>query len=792
MRSSVSLPFFVLFFCFLGNLATNPQWSSQLDDISHVFRAVLFFLSFGMFIYFFDKPLFKKTKALKIIILFWIFFWFFNITGMLVKIFNSEIRFEAVLFYTDYINIFMMSALISIYVIKIISKKDPENLPKFSTPVVLSCIIVFTGITTATLYLHGNIILSVINAAMFILNYFTLATILSSKIRTLVRRNYTTASFILLLNSSFHITFFLRSKMNTDNFYYFIFQILVFFLVASQVYMDSLHRFRSVKKISLQLANKLGDLTVRHLEAHRAQKAKETFLATMSHEIRTPVNGIIGNAELFELTKIDQDQRRLLNMIKTSAGNLTLLVDDVLDLPDLVMGRFHIDKKPVSLMGLLESVIDVLTPRSFEKNLDLTYFVDPLAPEYILGDKKRIGQIILNLANNALKFTEKGEVFLGISVLNPDNLDGTAELVFEVKDTGPGIPEDRLNRLFKAYVQTDASVARVYGGTGLGLAISKQLVEKMEGTIGVESKEGEGSRFFFQASFQTEGTQKISDIYPNPAPHCKKVLFLSKNPTLRKIVTHYFEHWSLEVTATDDCSAVLSDFQNGKFDFALLDLSSLEASSCEDVLKKNARSRKNKTPTGALTIMGKKSLQEMEKLVDVVLMKPVKIKHLVSATHKLDALQHKGKIEKQLKENHKMEEKNEQKQSTGDKSHMTILVVEDNQVNQKLILSLIKKLGYQSALAENGQISVDMTEADDYDLVLMDLQMPVMDGLTASRNIVANFEKSGRKKPFIVALTANVMMGDKEKCLDAGMDDYLTKPIQMKVLDEVLKKWLGE
>ncbi len=426
--------------------------------------------------------------------------------------------------------------------------------------------------------------------------------------------------------------------------------ILLTLLLFLRIYFKILQKFKNMKKDSLQLAKKIGELTALHIQANHSQAAKENFLATMSHEIRTPIHGIIGNSELFELTKIDEDQKKLLNMIQTSASNLMLLVDDILELPNLVLGKYTIQSKPFTMIEMIQNVIDVLTPMSLEKGLNLTSFIDPAISESILGDKKKIGQIFLNLANNALKFTAKGEVYLGVTLLGHFIESKEVELLFEVRDTGPGIPAEKLKRLFQAYVQTDASVSRLYGGTGLGLVISQQLAEKMGGKLWVESVVGQGSRFLFQAKFKTQETQKkIKDLAQSPDKIFEKLFLQNKH---------------------------------------------------------------------------------------------------------------------------------------------SILVVEDNQVNQKLILNLLKKLGYNTALAENGQIAVDMTEANNYSLILMDLQMPVMDGLSATKNILFNFKKNGRKQPIIVALTANAMQGDKEKCLGAGMDDYMAKPILLKQLDDTIKKWL--
>ncbi len=545
--------------------------------------------------------------------------------------------------------------------------------------------------------------------------------------------------------------------------------------------------FNKIHEISINLARKMGELSLMHIEAQKSEIAKENFLATMSHEIRTPVNGIIGHAELLSGTEISEEQQRLLSMITISSNNLMKLINEVLDLPNLISGQVILSKEVIDVSNLVESVIDVVSPKSFEKGLDLTYFIEPSVPQEFIGDQKRIGQILLNLCNNALKFTTKGEVFIGVTQI--DQVDENhVELLFEVKDTGIGIPTNKIKMLFKAYSQTDASISRKFGGTGLGLAISAQLIELMKGKIWVESIVGKGTRFLFTLNCEipTEFSPPKFEVNHLNGLKC---LVISENPTMRYILARRFRQWKMQtkiVSKFEDAQHIIGIEE---FRILIVDIVS-ESKKANMFLKVNQINPTGRIPSIALISLGKNATPDLHLIANETITKPLKTEILAKTISKIVNIREIPKntpltihpqndIQSTLINNLIPIEK---------AKTLKILVAEDNPVNQKLIMSVLKKMGFDAKLVENGRLAVEEEEKQQYDLILMDLQMPDMDGLNATKNIIINARK--RMRPKIIALTANAMPGDKEKCLDAGMDDYISKPIQLKLLSEKIAQWI--
>ncbi|KAB8031792.1 response regulator [Fluviispira multicolorata] len=592
--------------------------------------------------------------------------------------------------------------------------------------------------------------------------------------------------FVSYICASFQLGLFLNINLIYSNFISesLLFICLITLSLRNYSYLSC--EFKDIQKMSINLARKMGELSMMHIEAQKAQLAKENFLATMSHEIRTPVNGIIGHAELLSDSDISDEQQRLLGMITISSKNLMKLIDEVLDLPNLISGNIILSKEEIDISNLVESVIDVVSPKSFEKGLDLTYFIEPSVPQFIIGDQKRIGQILLNFSNNALKFTDSGEVFIGVTLI--DNLnENEIELLFEVKDTGVGIPASKIKKLFKAYSQTDASISRKYGGTGLGLAISAQLIELMGGKIWAESIVGKGTRFLFTLKCKIGKSTPKSTVN---IEHLKNVkcLAISENPTMRYILTRRFRQWKMiaKIVRTFEEAQHLSGIE--EFQVLIVDIVN-DSKKASMFLKGNQINPTGKIPSIALINLGKYSAPNLHLISNETITKPLKTDFLAKTMKKI--LDHKTQIK--LEDNiniisdlqHHVTNKNNLIQS---KNPLNILVAEDNPVNQKLIMSILKKMGHNAKLVENGKLAVEEESNANYDLILMDLQMPIMDGLDATRNIIIN--KKGKIRPKILALTANAMPGDKERCLDAGMDDYLTKPIQIKTLNEKIEQWV--
>ncbi|WGL60571.1 response regulator [Pigmentibacter sp. JX0631] len=592
-----------------------------------------------------------------------------------------------------------------------------------------------------------------------------------------------------LLTAFFCTTFQLGSQLNySSTIFPFLNEIATFFTLGVLSFRNQIKlttEFNKIHEISINLARKMGELSLMHIEAQKSEQAKENFLATMSHEIRTPVNGIIGHAELLNDTDISDEQRRLLSMITISSNNLMKLINEVLDLPNLISGHIILSKEVIDVSELVESVIDVVSPKSFEKGLDLTYFIEPSVPLEIIGDSKRIGQILLNLCNNALKFTEKGEVFIGVTQIDQVE-DNIVELLFEVKDTGIGIPASKIKKLFKAYSQTDASISRKFGGTGLGLAISAQLIELMKGKIWVESVVGKGTRFIFTLKCQIPNITAPTK-YDTTEFIGLKCLVISENPTMRYILGRRFKQWKVNAKIVAKFEEAQSTLGIEEFKILIVDIVS-ESKKAIMFLKANQINPIGKIPSIALVSLGKNANPDLPQIADETITKPLKTETLAKTITNI--IHKKKKIENSTI-------KTQQDVSlnllgnfiTPEKTKtIKILVAEDNPVNQKLIISILKKMGFEPKLVENGKLAVEEEETGNYDIILMDLQMPEMDGINATKNIIIN--SRGRKRPKIIALTANAMPGDKERCLDAGMDDYISKPIQFQVLQDSLKKWI--
>lgn len=546
--------------------------------------------------------------------------------------------------------------------------------------------------------------------------------------------------------------------------------------------------FNKIHNISITLARKMGELSLMHIEAQRSEVAKENFLATMSHEIRTPVNGIIGHAELLIDTNINEEQKRLLSMITISSNNLMKLINEVLDLPNLISGKIILSNEKIEVSELVESVIDVVSPKSFEKGLDLTYFIEPSVPQEILGDHKRIGQILLNLCNNALKFTEKGEVFIGVTQIDQSD-ENHVELLFEVKDTGVGIPANKIKKLFKAYSQTDASISRKFGGTGLGLAISAQLIELMKGRIWVESFVGKGTRFLF--TLKCEKPKQFSEPKYNVANLAGlKILIISENPTMRYILGRRFKQWKMIAKIVSKFEEAQNIIGIEEFRVLIVDIVS-ENKKAVMFLKANQINPTGKIPSIALISLGKNATPDLQHIANETITKPLKTEMLAKTITTIIINKELPKnIQPTIQKQSEIPSVNSfNKNIPSEKiKNIKILVAEDNPVNQKLIMSVLAKMGFKPKLVENGRLAVEEEEKEKYDLILMDLQMPEMDGISATKNIILNSRT--RSRPKIIAVTANAMSGDKERCLDAGMDDYISKPIQFQVLADKMMQWI--